>query len=473
MTPSPGYYRRNPLPLPGSAPHPGGLDLSGGDGMNEQDMAAHLARRLDPYSPMARAGQDRASQQQVAAAVPSIAAGQGVPRIGIRMAAAPAPRPGIYAATPTAPPAGMMSVPPTPAAPFAPVPGRDVPFVPSVIEPQKNTWRPNQGSATANWRAHPGMVPPPPEALPQNRPKAPPRAPSAGRSSGRVPAWQKQQMAAFMGTPAQPVAAPSVRIGARPAAAPSAAQAAVAGDLQARLQKAAADGDFAALSHLGGQMDALNSRGLRGLNDHDHAVAMQGAEREQVGARIGVMDRSGGGRIGIAPEQAYAAALNKTGDPAVAQEAMSWQRITQAADAAKAAGKPVQVNPEDAGLLIERKYPSIAPQFRVDKDGRAAGNLTDLFAHVGQVKPPGWDDPNSELAQAMAHRIRQMYGAELPNQTWVPPVPSHTLAGPAVDYGTDLIRNMFQGNFNPHPASNYASRRAATDWFNRISTPTR
>ena len=428
---------RKPPAMPAASPYPAAPSLGSSGAMNEQDMAAHLMRKLDPYSTMVRSGQDQGWQQQATANTMQVAAGNPAPvRIGI------APK------VPTTRP-GLMSVPvsadgpPAPAAPMAPmtpVPGRDTPFVPSAIDPQKNTWRANQGSSTANWRLHPGMVPPPPESLPQVR---------------------------------RPVAQPGTATDP---------QAVMAGRLNEGLQKAMASGDLDALARHGGELAALNKRGFSGLIDHQHAAAMQEAEREQVGAKIGVLDRQGGGRIGIAPEQAYASTLAKTGDPAAAGQAYQWQRIAQNEATAKANGQPVQVNPDDAGMILDRKYPSIAHLFQPNGNGVASGgDLAALYSNLNAIRPPGFDDPKSEFSQAAGARIRQLYGSGLPGQLTHYSDPAQVerdlgsvthvpLLGPAVKWLGGYANNMFNnGSFSFAPETRFNYRQPAVDWFNRIS----
>lgn len=420
-----------PPPTPTLPAYPGQSNLGSAASMNEGDLAAHLSRQMSPYSPMARYGQAQQYQGQVNTQANQIAAR--------RTLASPA------MPTPPAPMIGIANAPPAriglanmPVAPQAPVPGRDVPFVPSVIEEQKNTWRKNQGSSTANWRLHPGMVPPPPESLPVARTNA----------RGAVAA--------------SPATASGVKV-------------ALHANLLQQMSQAVQSGDGQAMAEIGSQMNALGRNGFDGLLDHQHKQAMASAEREQIGAKIGVLDRSNGGRIGIAPDQAYQSAIAKTGDPQAAGEAYQWARISQADAAAKASGQPVQVDPNDAGLILNRKYPMIAQHFGTDTNGAATvGGLPELYSHIQAIQPPGWNDPKSEFSQAAAAKVRQLYGSELPSQLYLPSSPDQNQAIANVTGGSQWLggvaSNLARGHFTLFPGSDYEKRRPAVDWFNRVTS---
>ena len=481
-TPLPRY--RPVLPaMPSPSPYPQAPGIGSSAGINEQDMAAHVGRQMAAFSPMARAGQDAAMGRQAAANVATVAAGdygyQPVGRIGIAGAAPPAapPRIGLRLAPPaTATPALSPALPVTPTATaptaMAPVPGRDVPFVPSVIEPQKNPWRPDQGSATANWRLHPGMVPPPAAASPQvNR--------------------------TIRGAMARGVADVGI---ARASLAPP-ESVAPAGSLEAHLnnqiQQASQAGDFDALARAMGQAEAYRNHGADGLMDHAHKTEMAAAQREQAGAKIGLLDRSQGGRIGISPEQAHQTMLAKTGDPQAANEAYQWARINQAEAESKATGQPIKVNPNDAGMILARKYPAVAglleknPKGKNPKGNVTGGSIGELHDALKIQSLPGWDDPRSELGQALVHGIRQAYGNSLANELWVPPSPAENRAtgnvtppeksalpdfidrplNAASEWFGGVLNNASQNSWTLRPGAKYAAPRPGVDWFNRMTKP--
>lgn len=245
------------------------------------------------------------------------------------------------------------------------------------------------------------------------------------------------------------------------------------GNINRQIIEAHKSGNAEALVDLAGQRAALDQGGFEGLAAYQHKTAMERAQREQVGARTDALNaKSGGGEADLFsdPDKMYTYVLLKTKDPDLAEQAANRAALKRQSKSGGPIG--VQVDPNQAATVLGSRYQSVAHLFG-DNKGEPQYDLPQLFEQIKAVRPPGWDDPKSELGQAMAARIRSLYGAGLDKQLTLPGDPSGWATFGRLGFQQPIapinwITHGFAG-MTLDPQGLYDRRKAAADWYRRIS----
>lgn len=239
----------------------------------------------------------------------------------------------------------------------------------------------------------------------------------------------------------------------------------ILGDLRTQVFRAQQSGDRDALYDLAAQRGALDNGGFQGLARYRQESLDSKAQRDALSAKADP-------KIGsMSPDELWQNAMLKTGDPKIADAMAQRARISQADATAAANGKPAAYNADDAGVVLQSKYPAAFNEF-VRDDGQNKHNLPELYAALAGQNIPGFADPKSEFSQLARQFVPKVYGGDLANQLEMPSrIEDFSPGWGANPYIGNLLTNLWNLQFTYAPNAAWEAKAPSVAWWKQINAP--